>query len=316
MPDLFGLDPRGGLSPLTAAEASLSPLQGARSDGLGGLGSLSPLSWPPPITSNALGGLGSLLAIDQPLSLLLSPPPAPSSLGSAAVNALAPSVPKARPTPANALYGQIKRKAYFAFTFEDVMRVNDVRNMWRIDHPDSPQMRSFYDSSIWEKSEARDPEALKNLMREAVVQSSAICVLIGTNTWKGRWVKYEIARAVVDGRGLLAVHINGINHHRRRSPDPHGYNPLDCMGVYHSHNGRYYLYEYSVAVDPQTRQLRLAWWPYEDFKDPVELPLYIPSIQPGFVMPLSRHTSVYDFASAGHKDIGAWIDQAAAAAAR
>ena len=196
------------------------------------------------------------------------------------------------------------------------MRVNNVRKTWCIHHPDSSAMRSFYDRSIWEKSKAREPEALKNLMRVAVVNSSAVCVLIGTNTWKGRWVKYEIARAVADKRGLLAVHINGLNHIDRQAPDPHGYNPLHCMGVYHSNGDHYYIYENVVEVDAQTGQLRWAWRPYEDFKDPVELPRYIPSIEPGFVMPLSRHTSVNDFASAGHKDVGFWIDEAAVKAGR
>jgi hypothetical protein len=83
------------------------------------------------------------------------------------------------------------------------------------------------------------------------------------------------------------------------------------MGVYHSNSGHYYIYENFVEVDAQTGQLGWVWRPYEDFKNPVELPRYIPSIQPGFVMPLSSYTSVYDFANAGHKDIGAWIDQAA-----
>jgi hypothetical protein len=36
--------------------------------------------------------------------------------------------------PANT--GRIKRRAYFAFHYEDIMRVNNVRNAWKIDHPD------------------------------------------------------------------------------------------------------------------------------------------------------------------------------------
>ena len=129
------------------------------------------------------------------------------------------------------------------------MRVNNVRMAWRIDHPDSPWKRSFYDRSIWGKSKAREPELLKALMRDAVMHSSAVCVLVGTNTWAGRWVKYEIARAVADKRGLLAVHINGLNHHERRVPDAYGYNPLDCMGIYYSMDGLYYVYEYKATIN-------------------------------------------------------------------
>ena len=197
------------------------------------------------------------------------------------------------------------------------MRVNNVREAWCIDHPNSDAMRSFYDRSIWGKSKSRDPDTLKALMRDGVEHSGAICVLVGTTTWQSRWVKYEIARAVIDMRGLLAVHINGLNHIDRRVPDPNGYNPLNCMGVFHAYDGRYYLYENFVEVDPKTGLLGWAWRQYEDFKDPVPLPRYIPSIDQGYVMPLARYTSEYDYVCGkGHSNIGAWIDDAAVAAGR
>jgi hypothetical protein len=31
-------------------------------------------------------------------------------------------------------------------------------------------------------------------MRNGVKRSSAVCVLVGTDTWDSRWVKYEIGR--------------------------------------------------------------------------------------------------------------------------
>jgi hypothetical protein len=124
-----------------------------------------------------------------------------------------------------------KRKAYFAFHFDDIMRVNNVRQAWKIDHPDAPLMRSFYDSSLWEKRQIEGPESLKNLIREGVEYTSAVCVLVGSDTWSRRWVRYEIARAVIDERGLLAVHLNNIRHHVRRQPDACGRNPLTFMAV-------------------------------------------------------------------------------------
>jgi MTH538 TIR-like domain (DUF1863) len=227
--------------------------------------------------------------------------------------------------PAAALYGKprlpflpaTKRKAYFAFRFEDIMRVNNVRNAWCIDHPDSPAMRSFRDRSIWGKSKAQEPESLKALMRDAVIHSSAVCVLVGTNTWQGRWVKYEIARAVADKRGLLAVHLNGLNHHQRQTSDTRGYNPLRCMGIYHSLDGHYYIYELKSERDPTTGQLAWKWRQYEDFKGAVDRPRYIPSVAQGYVEPLASHTSEYDYvAPNGHGNIGAWIDRAAVAVGR
>src|SRR5258708_23187661 len=116
------------------------------------------------------------------------------------------------PTLLGSITTLVKRKAYFAFHFDDIMRVNNVRNAWKITHPDGALNRSFYDSSLWENKRLEGDDALKKLIRDGVGYTSAVCVLVGTETWSRRWVKYEIARSVVDDRGLLAVHINGLNH--------------------------------------------------------------------------------------------------------
>jgi hypothetical protein len=170
---------------------------------------------------------------------------------------------------------------------------------------------------MWEKRDIKNEETLKKLMREAVRHSSAVCVLTGTNTWKSRWVKYEIARAVIDERGLLAVQLNGINHHIRKTPDRIGLNPLHMMGVYHDHNGRFYLYEKHVVVTRAANaEVGFEWRPYEDFTDPVPLPKYIPIIPVAHVMPLSINTREYD--AAGHDSFtnGGGIDAAAMVAGR
>src|SRR5580693_5388677 len=91
----------------------------------------------------------------------------------------------------------VKRKAYFAFHFDDIMRVNNVRNAWKITHPDAAIHRSFYDSSLWESKKSEGDEAIKRLIREGVEYASAVCVLVGTETWSRRWVKYEMARSVI-----------------------------------------------------------------------------------------------------------------------
>ncbi len=116
----------------------------------------------------------------------------------------------------------IKRKAYFAFHFDDIMRVNDVRKAWN---------RTFCDSSLWESKRLTDPEAIKQLIRKGEEYTSAVCVLAGAETWLRQWVKYEIARAVIDERGLLAVHINGIKHVQTSTPHPRGPNPLGPVDI-------------------------------------------------------------------------------------
>jgi len=206
-----------------------------------------------------------------------------------------------------------KRKAFFSFDYDDVMRVNNVRQAWKIDHPDNALMRSFYDSSLWESRKAEGDDAVKRLIREGVEYTSAICVLVGTNTWSRRWVRYEIARAVIDGRGLLVVHINGLNHHVRRAPDPLGYNPLDMLGVYKNESGNFYLYERRwVTLNALTQQGEWQWLPYQDYTQAVAFPTYLQQPDAGLIRILSTGTSVYDYTiQDGHKNIGAWIDAAA-----
>jgi hypothetical protein len=211
-----------------------------------------------------------------------------------------------------------KRKAFFSFHFDDIMRVNNVRNAWKIDHPDSPSMRSFYDSSLWESRKLEGPESVKTLIRNGVKYTSAVCVLVGSNTWSRQWVAYEIARSVIDARGLLAVHLNNINHHQTKAPHPLGYNPLQKLGIYKSANGNFYLYELqNVVVNLLPHQTEWQWRPYADYTQSVPLPKYLTAPDVGYVMPLSRGTLEYDFALAdGHRNLGAWIDHAAKAAGR
>ena len=168
------------------------------------------------------------------------------------------------------------------------MRVNVVRNAWKVVRPDSLLAgRTFYDSSLWERRQIEDPETVKRVIREGVGYTSAVCVLVGTETATRRWVRYEIARAVIDKRGLLAVHLNGIRHHQFLVQHVRGSNALAQMAVgkIQPYNALlppvYYLFEYT----PQ------GWVRYQDYTNPVSLPAYLPDPRPGYVMPLAAGTA-------------------------
>ena len=219
------------------------------------------------------------------------------------------------------LASAIKRKVFFSFHYDDIMRVNVVRNAWKIDHPDNALMRSFYDSSLWESRKLEGDDAVKRLIREGVEYTSAVCVLIGTDTWLRRWVKYEIARAIIDGRGLLGVHLNSIRHHHTKTPHTLGYNPLDFMAVGKVQPGllstpRYFLYE-KQALPNSSGGYRWAWNRYVDYTSSVSLPSWLADPVAGYVTPLSQNATVYNYiADDGHKNIGSWIDSAAQGAGR
>jgi hypothetical protein len=215
----------------------------------------------------------------------------------------------------------VKRKAFFSFHYDDIMRVNVVRNAWKIDHPDNSLMRSFQDSSLWESRKLEGDDAVKRLIREGVEYTSAVCVLIGTDTWLRRWVKYEMARAIVDGRGLLGVHLNSIRHHHTKTPHTRGYNPLEFLAVGKVQQAvlstpRYYLYE-KRGVPDGLGSYKFEWHLYSDYTLAVSRPAWLTDPAPGHVTPLSQNASVYDYiADDGHRNIGSWIDNAAQGAGR
>ena len=209
---------------------------------------------------------------------------------------------------------EVIRKAYFAFSFSDIIRVNNVRQTGKLKPREAPNVRdtelgrTFKDQSIWERRSIKTDEGLKALMRRGVMYSSVVCVLIGSHTWKSRWVKYEIARAIIDGRGVFGIHLNNLNHHQRKAPDVLGHTPLMTMGVYHDANGKFYIYE-RVVDAAANGELTWDWQPYEDFTDPVRMPKFISAIGVGRVMPLAWVAREYDWVNDnGAVNIGGWID--------
>jgi hypothetical protein len=124
-----------------------------------------------------------------------------------------------------------KRRAFFSFHYADIFRVNVVRKSQEFLGAKGRSLEGFYDGSLWESAKRRGDSSLKDLIRGGVQNTSVVCVLVGSETSARRWVRYEIARSVIDGKGLLAVNINGITHHSLGVPAARGANPCAYIGV-------------------------------------------------------------------------------------
>jgi hypothetical protein len=269
-------------------------------------------------------GLGDAFGSLAPSPFAPPTPPAPSRpTFQPFLDLIEPPRPYAPPPPIKPLpiTPETKRKAFFSFHFDDIMRVNNVRNAWKIDHRDSPLNRSFYDSSLWESRKLLGIEGIKNLIRVGVTRTSAVCVLAGSQTWSRRWVRYEIARAILDQRGLLTVHLNSLPHHRTKFADAIGRNPLAHMGIAKIQRHprvppRYHLYEMNLVVDGFGR-IAEEWQPYPDYTLAVKKPAWVDDPQVGWVVPLSVNAAEYDHVlDNGQRNIGHWIDLAAKQAGR
>jgi hypothetical protein len=210
----------------------------------------------------------------------------------------------------------VGRRVYFAFDFDDLARIEIVRQSGKVGLRETIQ-RGFYDRAVWESRALKNETGLLALMREAVRNSTTVCVLSGTNTWRSRWVKYEIARAVIEERGLLTIHVDDIEP-SRTAPERPGLNPLHVMGLYQHENGHYYLVErHEVVKDVSTGALGFEWRLYADHPEPLVPPRYVGDIEMGRAAPLSLFTAEHDFlADDGVTNIAGWIDDAAAQVGR
>lgn len=199
------------------------------------------------------------------------------------------------------------RRTFFSFHYKtDVQRAFIVKNAWVTrDRQDA----GFFDSSAFEEAERTDSAALKRFLIGEMKGSSVVCALVGAETALRRWVRFEIQRAIWDERGLMAVRVHSINNFDVK-PSVAGPNPFDLLGVY-------------VEKQGEGRSVRLIerWgiseqWSYSsDFVD--VLPKWVYGRIPGpGSHALSEVFPVYDWASGGYANIGAWIDDAATQAGR
>ena len=120
------------------------------------------------------------------------------------------------------------RSVFFSFDWDDVWRSNPVRNSWVTKGNDA---RNFRDSADIEKLKRSSDVAVKNWIDNQLRNTSVTCVLIGSQTYNSRWVRYEINESISRGNGLLGVYIHRIED-MRGFISPQGMNPLPNSPLY------------------------------------------------------------------------------------
>lgn len=99
------------------------------------------------------------------------------------------------------------RKVFFSFKYDDVQRAMNVRNSNVI----SGALKSgFIDKADFEKVEKQGDKAIQKWIDEQLTGTSVTVVLVGANTNKSKWVKYEIEQSIARGNGLLTIDISKI----------------------------------------------------------------------------------------------------------
>lgn len=121
------------------------------------------------------------------------------------------------------------RSVFFSFDYSDVssFRANVVRNSWLTMRDAEAK---FIDRSMWEAAESKGTNALKNLIEAGMKGTSVTVVLVGTNTANRGWVKYEMIKSFLTGKGILPIYINRIPS-KFGDIKAKGVNPLDRLAV-------------------------------------------------------------------------------------
>ena len=188
------------------------------------------------------------------------------------------------------------RRVFFSFHYQDVIdfRANVVRKHW-LTKPDR-KAAGFFDASIWEDAKKTSSIALKRLINGEVQNTTVTVVLIGSETYLRRWVRYEIIKSMWKGNHIFGVHVNGIKGKDGRVKAS-GPNPFDYLGYQYSNDGKK-LYPY----ESKNRK----WVQYRDY-DPYPLENAVAQSKRGKFFRLSSSRPVYDWITDdGYNKFSTW----------
>lgn len=116
----------------------------------------------------------------------------------------------------------MKRKVFYSFHYDnDVMRTQLIRHIGTLEGNEPVSKNE------WETVKGRGDAAIKNWIDENMKYKDCVVVLIGSETAKRPWVKYEIQKAWNDRRGLFGIYIHNLRDPRngtcRKGDNPFNY---------------------------------------------------------------------------------------------
>jgi hypothetical protein len=120
----------------------------------------------------------------------------------------------------------VARRVFFSFKYEDVSRAMVVRNSWVTQGRDAA---GFIDAAAFEALKKKGDASIQAWIDDQLKGTSVTVVLVGRDTCRSRWVKYEIAKSKALGHGLIGVDISKIKDFSGKTSErcgeiPAGYN--------------------------------------------------------------------------------------------
>lgn len=115
------------------------------------------------------------------------------------------------------------RRAFFSFHHQrDSWRAAQVRNSWVTQEREAA---GFWDAAAWEEVQKKDEATIKRWIGGQMEGTSVTVVLIGAETAKRKYVKYEIEKSHSLTKGMIGIYINKIKN-REGYTDTKGNNPF------------------------------------------------------------------------------------------
>ncbi len=189
------------------------------------------------------------------------------------------------------------KRVYFCFYYGDVetFRANVVRNH---DLTKESGRAGFFDASIWEDAELHGDSAVKGLINSSLENTTVTCALIGTETWRRRWVRYELLKSYDRSNALFGVHINSVPD-KNKQTFAQGRNPFDYLGFVISNDGKKLTYCEHDGAD---------WKLYQDLPSKS---VNVASQHWGKRFKLSEWVPCYDWTFGnGYHNFPSWVDSA------
>lgn len=115
------------------------------------------------------------------------------------------------------------RHVFFSFHFgNDAWRASQVRNSNIIS---MDAKNGYLDVAEWQKLKSSGDVTVKRWIDTQMEGTSITVVLIGHETSKRKYVKYEIEQSILKNKGLLGIYIHKLQNQKRES-DNKGENPF------------------------------------------------------------------------------------------
>jgi len=117
------------------------------------------------------------------------------------------------------------RRVFFSFHFDnDYWRTQQVRQIGALEG------QPIATPNAWEEVKRRGDAAIQKWIDDNMYGKSCLVVLTGSQTASRPWVRYEIAKAWNDGKGVLGIRIHGLRGHDGRTSVA-GANPFEKISL-------------------------------------------------------------------------------------